>query len=217
MPPRFPWRLVTFDIDGTLTRGHGWVPIAAAFGRTADFERTNRRFFAREESEDAHLEALLDLATGRTVAEVEAVLERTPRLDGIREAVDRVVELGATPALLTHNPPYVLRWYQRTFGFRDGSGVDVQAIVHGRIGPPGPVSADKVAGLRALLGRTGARPSEAVHIGDGWADVPVFRAAGAGVALNSSLPDVRAAADLVLDASDLRPVVAALEGLPPRS
>ncbi len=216
MPAGFPWRLVTFDIDGTLTRGHGWTPIAAAFGRTAELERTNRRFLAREESEDAHLRALLDLATGRTVAEVEQVLERTPRLAGIREAVDDLHQRGATPAVLTHNPEYIVRWYERTFGFRDGWGVGAQGVVAGRIEAPGPVSADKLSGLAGLLRRAAARPSEAVHVGDGWADIPVFRAVGGGVALNSGFPEVRAAADLVWSGTDLRPIVDALARLTPR-
>ncbi len=217
MPRPFPWRLVTFDVDGTLTRGHGWAPIAAAFGRTAEFDATGRRFLAGDEGEDEHLERLLDLASGHSVAEVEAVLERTPRLAGISETVARLAELGAVPALLTHNPPYVTGWYERTFGFRATSGVDVQALRDGVIQRPGPVSADKRAGTEALCARFRVPATAAVHVGDGWADIPVFRAVGAGVSLNSALPEVRATADVVLETTDLRDVPRALERLTPRT
>ena len=62
MPDAFRWRLVTVDIDGTLTRVHGWREIARAFGRDAEYELSNRRFFAREIGEDEHLEDLLRIA-----------------------------------------------------------------------------------------------------------------------------------------------------------
>jgi len=212
----FPWQLVTFDIDGTLTRGHGWRPIAEEFGELAVLERTNRRFLAREVGEEEHLADLLDIATGHTVAEVQAVVARTPKLSGIAEGVRSLKAAGAKVALLTHNPPYVTEYYLRTFGFDAAEGVDAQAIEHGRIGPPHDVRADKREGLARLLERFAADAHRSVHLGDGWADVPVFRSVGAGVALNTQLPEVRDAADLALVTEEFGTVVAALHGLRPR-
>ena len=127
----FPWYLVTVDIDGTLTRTHGWKEIAVAFGRLEGFEETNRRFFAHQIDEDVHLADLLDLATGHTVAEVEAVLERTPMLAGIAEGISQLHDRGAEVAVLTHNPTYVADWYRRTFGFDAAEGVAAQAVEGG--------------------------------------------------------------------------------------
>ena len=216
MPP-FPWRLVTVDIDGTLTLGHGWREIAVAFGRVPDYEASNRRFFARAAGEDEHLYDLLDLATGRTVAEVEAVLARTPMLGGIAEGLGELHAAGARTALLTHNPTYVIDYYRRTFGFDDGEGVRVGTTDDGRIEPPTGVHADKLGGLRALLARAGVAARTVAHVGDGWADAEVFRAVGGGVALNSSLHEVNAAADRALRTRDFRDVVRALETLTPRT
>jgi len=216
MAPTFPWRLVSFDIDGTLTRGHGWREIAVAFGRLAAYDATNRRFFAKEVGEDEHLAELLDVATGHTVAEVEGVLERTPLLPGISEGVARLREEGAVVALLTHNPFYVTDWYRRRFGFDDADAVRAQAVESGRIGPPVGVRADKVGGMRALLSRHDLPAREAVHVGDGWSDALVFRVVGGGVALNSGLPEVNRAADLALTTGDFRDVVDALSRLAPR-
>ena len=212
----FPWQLVTVDIDGTLTRGHGWRPIAVAFGKLPAFDETNRRFYAREIGEDEHLADLLDLATGHTVEEVRTLVASTPRLAGIAEGVRALHAEGAKAALLSHNPPYVMQYYQESFGFDDGEGVDAQRIVAGRIGPPVGVHADKREGLRRLLARTGAEPRRTVHVGDGWSDAEVFPIVGGGVALNTDLPEVRAAADLVLATDDFRAVVDALGRLEPR-
>ncbi len=210
----FPWRLVTVDIDGTLTRGHGWLDIARAFGRQDDYSRSNRRLRAREIGEDEHLTDLLDIATGRTVEEVDRILDQTPRLDGIREALGELHRLGTRVALLTHNPDYVIDYYQREFGFDDGEGVIVPRDGAGRLAPPGSVRADKITGLHRLIARASTEPAHTAHIGDGWADVPVFREVGAGIALNSTLDEVNRAADRVLRTTDFREVIAALHGLP---
>ena len=212
----FPWRLITFDIDGTLTRRHGWRDLAVAFGCLDAFEETNRRFFAHEIGEDVHLADLLDLATGHTVGEVGRLVEATPKLDGMREGISRLHALGARVALLTHNPLYVVDWYRRTYGFDDGEGVNAQAIVDGRIGPPIGVHADKPAGLRALLERQRVAAATVAAVGDGWSDAVVFRLVGAGIALNSRLAEVNRAADLVLSTVDFADVVAALARLSPR-
>jgi phosphoserine phosphatase len=217
MGSSFPWRLVTVDIDGTLTLTHGWREVAVAFGRLPAYERTHRRINANEVGEDEHLAELLDIATGHAVAEVEEVLARTPKLVGIAEGVARLHEEGAHAALLTHNPDYVVDWYRRAFGFDDAEGVKAQAVVSGRIGPPVNVRADKVGGMRSLLSRLDLPAARAVHVGDSWPDAEVFRIVGGGVALNSSSARVNAAADLAITTNDFRDVVDALARLAPRT
>jgi len=212
----FPWRLVTVDIDGTLTRGHGWHEIAQGFGRLPEYERTNRRFFAHEIDEDAHITDLLDLAYGHSVAEVLARVAATPKLDGIREAVASLRGRGATVALLTHNPDYVAEWYRSTFGFDAFDSTHGQAVVGGLLDHPRGVHADKLLGLSRLLESPGRSARTTVHVGDGWSDALVFRRAGGGIALNSRLPEVERAADRALHTLDFRDVAAAIEGLQPR-
>ena len=151
------------------------------------------------------------------MGEVEAIVAATPRLDGIREGVAELSRLGAVPALLSHNPTFIVDWYRRTFGFRDAEGVASGTPDHGIIPPAGPVKADKAGGLRALLDRTGVPAERAAHVGDGWADAMLFPRVGAGVAVNSVLPEVARAADRALTTNDFRDVVRALRELRPRS
>jgi phosphoserine phosphatase len=212
----YPWRLVAVDIDGTLTLVHGWREVAVAFDRLPDFDRSQHRFFAHEIGEDEHLSDLLNLATGHTVREVEAVVARTVKLDHISEGVRQLHDLGARAALLSHNPWYVTGFYRRTYGFDDEEGVAGQSVVDGVIGRPSHIRADKLGGLAALCARMSVLPSRVVHVGDGWSDAEVFQRVGAGVALNSRLADVNGAADLVLSTRDFAEVVAALGHLVPR-
>lgn len=212
----FPWKLVTVDIDGTLTTVHGWRRIAEATGRTAAYRASNEAFFSRRTSEDAHLGSLLSLAEGLTITEVESLLDSTPKLQGIAEGVASLHRFGARVALLTHNPEYVGRWYLRTFGFDDFEGCSTPPLHDGHIPAPGPVRADKRTGLRRLLARAGTAPGRTAHLGDGWADIPVFLWTGGGVAINPERREVEEAADAVVRSNDFRAIVRVLEGLVPR-
>ena len=159
------------------------------------------------ESEDEHLRRLLDIARGIPISKVHGILESTPKLAGIAETVLEIDRRGAVAVLLSHNPHYVCEWYARRFGFvawdgmQDGSAPEV---VDGIVQPPGPVRVGKVAGLSRLLERYQVAPREAVHVGDGRADAELFPRLGLGVALNSQLPEVNDAADVVLELADLR-------------
>jgi phosphoserine phosphatase len=209
--------MVTFDIDGTLTRGHGWRFLAERTGQLAAYQRSNDRFFQHAASEDEHLRELMQLAAGRTVSEIESVLEATPKMPGIVEAVRDLQARGAHVALLTHNPEYVCAWYRRKFGFEDSAGTDGDSMVEDPIVVPARVRAAKLDGLNLLLRRMNVSAARTAHVGDGWADVPVFRAVGGAVALNSRLPDVRAAADVAVDLDNLLAIVEVLDRLTPRA
>lgn len=211
------WRLLTVDIDGTLTRGHGWQYIAEGFGRREDYEAVMEEFRQGTVTEDRHLGRLLALAAGHTVEEVQMRLASTPRISGIRATNARLHAMGIRVALLSHNPPYVGRWYAEEFGF------DSFAVMPGTYGSPGRlpepvgVRADKPGGLRQLLEQFRVPIGRVLHVGDGAADAALFPLVGGGVAFNSRDPDVRAAADVVVDADDWSAILPVVRRLRPRA
>lgn len=211
-----PWRLVTVDIDGTLTVGHGWEVIARSLGRSTDYDATTRDFRRGALREEQHLANLLAIAEGRTTEEVLRAVATTPKLRGIGEGVRRLRAQGCHVALLTHNPTYVTDWYRGEFGFDDAEGLRVPVGPDGRIGPAQGVRADKRDGLGRLVRRADTSLPRTVHLGDGASDAELFPHVGAGVALNSTSAAVEKAADLVLHTGSFEDVVAALERLLPR-
>ncbi len=215
MPPS-PWPLVTVDIDGTLTRDHGWATIADALGRRPLFDRTAVEYRNGEVGEDEHLRNLLSIAAGARWTDVEAALRRTPKIGGVREGIRRLHEDGTRVALLSHNPRYICAWYQQEFGFDDFEGTTGQDVVRGVITVPTRINPAKRAGLVALATRAGTSPAHVVHVGDGAADAALFPLVGRGIALNTTRPEVTRGADLVLAATDFREVVGAIEELGPR-
>jgi phosphoserine phosphatase len=211
-----PWRLVSIDIDGTLTTVHGWSVIADRAKRRAEYEATNRRFFDGREDETTHLRSLVDLARGISRDQFDGILASIPKIGGIREAVEILHRDGVRVALLTHNPPWVTDWYAARYGFDDADGIADVPPEDDPLPRAGAIRADKVGGLARLALRADVPRRDIVHVGDGAADAEVFPLVGAGVALNSTLPAVADAADLALTTSDLRELVDRLRYLPRR-
>jgi len=212
----FPYRLVTLDIDGTLTMGHGWATVADELGRSESFHATQAAFRAGRLSEDEHLRNLLAIADGSSTGELARILSETPKVEGIGRSVARLHALGGRVALLSHNPGYVTDWYARTYGFDGADGLTgTPTVQNGQIGPPVDTRADKLGGLRRLCERFGVGPREVAHVGDGRADAAIFPHVALGVAFRAKIPEVRAAADVVVTGSSLRTVVGVLERTPP--
>ncbi len=213
---RGPWRLATFDLDGTLTLVHGWKAMALAFDQLPLFERTMEGIRSGRATENETLTGLLRIAEGHTVEQVEAVLAATPKLAHLPEGVRRLQDEGIHPALLTHNPPYVTRWYCRYAGFEDAGGMRGDQATHPVLGPPHDIHADKPSALHAMEARYAVVSRQVVHVGDARPDAAIFPLVGGGIALNAVRPDVKSAADLALTTDDFRDVVEAILTLPAR-
>jgi phosphoserine phosphatase len=211
-----PWRLVTVDIDATLTTVHGWSVIARAAGRARAYRSESERIHRHGIDEDQHLRVLFGLAEGLSTAKLEVALEATPKVHGIDETVAALRERGVHVALLTHNPSYVIRWYERRFGFEAGSGGWGSVVRRGVVQPPGAVRADKVRGLRLLERRFGVTPSRVAHVGDAWPDARLAPLVGAFLAFNPRQGRVEVPADAVVRSQDLRAILPALQRLRPR-
>ena len=215
MPP-FPWRLVTVNIDGTLTSEHGWRPIAAARGCLRAYTAYRKALLAGREDENSHLRHLFAFAVGLTPDRLEPILQRTRRVQGIPETVAELHARGARVPLLTHNPAFLIRWYCDTFGFDGGSGGWGLSLRHGRVQPPGRVVADKVRGLRTLRREFGVPFGRICHVGDAWPDARLAPLLGGFIAFNPKRPAVARVADATVRGTDLRAILPVLDRLRPR-
>jgi phosphoserine phosphatase len=212
----FPYRLVCVDIDGTLTRGHGWATMADRLGRVPLYAQTAALYRAGKVDEDTHLQNLFAITEGVSLADLSAILEATPKVGGIERGVRRLHELGANVALLTHNPTFITDWYLRKFGFDAADGLrGSPPVVDGVIARAERPRSDKVGGLDRLCGHFGVTRLDAAHVGDGRADALVFPLVALGIAFGTTLPDVRAAADVCVDVPEFPEVVRVLESTPP--
>lgn len=203
--------IVTFDIDGTLTMGHGWYYIAKSLGRLSEYNRTTEEFRRGVIGEDEHLANLLNLAAGFPARKVHGILERTPRLENIGEGMGRLRKEGLRIYLLTHNPAYVCEWYMERFGI-DGFRGARQAVRNGVVCRTARVHADKVAWMNDICALECIAPERVVHVGDGVADEAVFGRAGMGIAVNTKLRSTRRGASVSVNTTDMLDVVREIIG-----
>lgn len=211
----FPWRLVTLDLDGTLTRVHGWRFLAEQLGRSSEYEASEAGFRSGALDEDRHLANLLRIARGVRVSRIQELVAATPKIGAIRECVQALHQRGARVALLTHNPGYVCEWYVRAYGLDGFGGSSSRVPVDGTVGEPDPVHADKPAALARFLQRWSLPAEPTVHVGDGPADARIFPLVGGSVALNSVEPRVIRAADASLATDSLLELLPLLEAMRP--
>ncbi len=198
--------VVSFDIDGTLTIGHGWFYIASSSGRLDSYIESTSAFRAGMIGEDEHLANLLNIAAGLPLDSVEKMLEDTPRLENIASGIRYLKDRGFRTYLLTHNPDYVCRWYAEKYGM-DGFRCARQSVRNGIICRAHGVHADKVGWLNEMCRRESVPRSSVVHVGDGLSDADVFGIAGMGIALNTRIRGAIRRADASINTTDMMDVV----------
>lgn len=197
--------VLTVDIDGTLTMGHGWFYIAEMLGRGKEYRSTTASYRNDSIDEGEHLQNLLNIAEGCTLGEMSHMLSSVPRLDRIGEGVAMLRKRGLAVALLTHNPWYICEWYMRQYGFDLYSGTE-QEVSEGRITRASGAEPDKKGGLMKICRQVGVSCRRAVHAGDSISDARVFEIAGAGISVNAGDIRVRKRANAVLNTDDFMDV-----------
>jgi len=211
-------QLALFDLDGTLKQARD--PYVFLHQRLGTWEASQAFFqkgLAGELDYDEWLR--LDAALWRGVprATMEVHFRQNPYLPGAREAVLALKQAGVQVAVVSTGLSLHAELVQADLGldrfvaneiFFDNGIANGACRAHVPEGGKGQV----VARLQAELG---VAPDECLAVGDSTSDADMFRRARVGVAVNPSSEAVRAAAHLVLDAPDLRPLLPRLDQLAP--
>jgi phosphoserine phosphatase len=168
------WPVVFFDLDGTLLRGTSVSVLTADWlGRAGALEELERRYRDGLISNAVVAETSASWFAGRTLAEVDAVLERAPWIAGIAETVSELRAAGAYVALATVTWRFAAELVAERFGFQACCGTEM-AVVDGCV--CGAVSAHcdshaKAAFTEEACASRGLLPSSAAPIGDSRSDI----------------------------------------------
>lgn len=203
-------RLAVFDLDGTLKRARD--PYVYLHQRLGTWEASQVFFqkgLAGELEYDEWLRLDAALWRGIPRATIEAAFRENPYLPGAVEVVEALVQSGVRVALVSTGVSVHAEQVQADLGvhyvtcnellFEKGVATG-KARAHVPEGGKGRI----VAELQARLAVT---PQECLAVGDTSSDVDMFRLARLGVAVNPDSERVRAAAHLVLEEPDLRPLL----------
>ncbi len=203
-------RLAIFDLDGTLKQARDpYVYLHQRLGTWKASQSCFARAMAGELDYDEWLRLDAALWKGVSQATMEALLRENPYLPGARESVHALQQAGVRLAIVSTGLNVQAEQVQAELRLDRivcneilfANGV---ATGEARSQVPEKGKGQIVARLQTEFG---VSPDECLAVGDGQSDVDMFTRVRVGVAVNPSIDEVRAAADLVLEEPNLEPLL----------
>ena len=201
--------LVVFDADSTLLRNEVIELIADEAGRGPEVAAATEAAMRGEVDFSTSLRSRVQALRGVPLDAFDRVRARVEPTPGASELIAAIHARGGRAAVVSGGfhevldavaPPLgVDVWRANRLASADGA---LTGLVDGEIVD----AAAKAASLREWAASYGVSPRRTIAIGDGANDLQMMAAAGLGLAFNAK-PAVRAQADLVIGAVDLREVI----------
>lgn len=201
--------LVVFDADSTLLRNEVIELIADEAGRGPEVAAATEAAMRGEVDFATSLRSRVQALRGVPLDAFERVRARVEPTPGASELIAAIHARGGRAAVVSGGfhevldavaPPLgVDVWRANRLASADGA---LTGLVDGEIVD----AAAKAASLREWASSYGVPTRRTIAIGDGANDLQMMAAAGLGLAFNAK-PAVRAQADLVIGAVDLREVI----------
>jgi phosphoserine phosphatase len=194
--------MVSFDVDKTLFREPALTTAVRALGigeRWDAFDEMERK---KRISVGQCLLSQYELLVGRRLEEILREISKVGMIRNVRETVDKLLGLGLQVILTTDNPDFLCQYLVERFGF-NGFVSSKVAVKNGVITDEIEPLPDKRLGIRKYCAWMSIPLSKVVHVGDGLNDVPVFRAVGYSIAINTSIDKVRKTASHPMDTDSL--------------
>ena len=201
--------LVVFDADSTLLRNEVIELIADEAGRGPEVAAATEAAMRGEVDFATSLRSRVQALRGVPLDAFERVRTRVEPTPGASELIAAIHARGGRAAVVSGGfhevldavaPPLgVDVWRANRLASADGA---LTGLVDGEIVD----AAAKAASLREWASSYGVPTRRTIAIGDGANDLQMMAASGLGLAFNAK-PAVRAQADLVIGAVDLREVI----------
>jgi len=205
------FRLVVFDLDGTLTRERSiWEYIHKMLGKWDGFaENYQKQFLAGETSYDEFCERDAKVWKGMRVEELIEIAKTVPFYPGVDELVQYVKGKGLKLSLISSGLSILSNWVHERYGFDYSISNDLlheKGILTGKVKIQ--VYYDqKAKWVKRILEEFGVKPEESIAIGDSLGDLEMFRAVGFSIAFNSSCKDLDQIATLCVQSQNVADII----------
>lgn len=209
MPPAPARFLVVLDADSTLIRNEVIELIADEAGRGPEVAAATEAAMRGEVDFATSLRSRVSALEGVPVSAFARVLARVEPTPGVRELVAAVHDRGGVVGVVSGGFHEILDtvapsldvdvWRANRLATADGR-------LSGRVDGDIVDASAKAAALREWAAERGVARHRTIAVGDGANDLLMMAEAGLGVAFNAK-PAVRAQADVVAGAVDLREVI----------
>ena len=184
------FRLVTLDLDGTLTRERSiWEYIHKRLGKWYGFaEDYQNQFLAGKISYKEFCERDAQVWKGMKVGELLEIVKTVPFHPGANELIRYLKQKGLKLSLVSSGLSLLSDWVHQTHGFDYSVSNDLlheNGLLTG--GVKIQVYYDKKAEwVKRILKQFRVKPEEVMAIGDSKGDIDMFQMVGFSVAFNSS-------------------------------
>ncbi|MDP9376596.1 MAG: HAD-IB family phosphatase [Actinomycetota bacterium] len=186
-----PWRLVVWDMDGTLVRGTtALAHLGAWIGHEAVIEGLEAKLARREVSDGEVAEGYARFYRGVALADAVEAMSGIASIEDIGVGVEMLRQRSVEVFIATVSWSFAARGLANLWGFSEVCGADLEldrssGVFTGRVARHFAPE-DKVAFVAEYCDRAGIAMEQVVAVGDSRSDLPLFKAVGFSVALNAT-------------------------------
>jgi phosphoserine phosphatase len=205
------FKLVTFDLDGTLTREASiWEYIHKRLGKWYGFaEDYQNQFLAGKISYEEFCERDAQVWKGMRVGKLLEIVMTVPFRPGVDELIYYLKQKGLKLSMVSSGLSLLSDWVHHNYGFDYSVSNDLlheNGILTGRVKIQ--VQYDKKREwVKKILKKFGVKPEEVIAIGDSKGDMDMFQMVGFSVAFNSSCCELEQIATVCVRSQNLADII----------
>jgi len=205
------FKLVIFDLDGTLTQERSiWEYIHKRLGKWYGFaEEYQNQFLEGKISYERFCELDAEVWKGMKMEELLEIVKTVPFHPGVDELINYLRHKGLKLSLVSSGLSILTDWVHQKYGFDYSISND---LLHENGVSTGKVRIQvyydkKAEWVEKILKRLGTDPQESIAIGDSIGDIDMFQMVGFSVSFNSSCRDLDQIASLCIQSQNLADII----------
>jgi phosphoserine phosphatase len=211
MSKNHKFKLVVFDLDGTLTQERSiWEYIHKRLGKWYGFaEEYQNRFLSGKISYEEFCERDAQVWKGMRVEELLEIVKTVPFHPGADELINHLKNKNLKLAMVSSGLSVLSHWVHQRYGFDYSVSNDLlqeNGILTGKVKIQVYFN-KKAEWLRRILKKFGITPEETISIGDSMGDIDMFQMVGFSVAFNSSCKDLDQIANVCIQSRNLTDII----------
>lgn len=211
MKKKEQFKLVIFDLDGTLTQERSiWEYIHKQLGKWYGFaEEYQNLFLAGKISYEEFCERDALVWKGMRVEELLEIAQTVPFHPGVDELINFLKQKGLKLSMVSSGLSILTNWVHQKYGFDYSVSNDLlheNGILTGKVKIQ--VYFDKKAEwVRKILNQFEVKPEEVIAIGDSKGDINMFQMVGFSIAFNSSCKELDQIASACIQSQNLADII----------
>ena len=205
------YKLVIFDLDGTLTQERSiWEYIHKQLGKWYGFaEEYQEQFLAGKISYEEFCERDAQVWKGMKVEEVLEIVKAVPFHSGVNELISYLKQKGLKLSMVSSGLSLVSNWVHERYGFDYSVSNDLlheNGVLTGKVKIQ--VYYDKKAEwVEMIQKKFGVKSEEVIAIGDSSGDLDMFQMVGFSIAFNSSCDDLDQISNIRIQSRNLADII----------